>query len=108
MTMEARYLTSPGYAALVKETDLALVPLGAVEVYGPHLPLGADGIATFERAHPDLVLLDIRLPDMTGFDVLARIRDANPVVIMITGYGDVALAVPHAREELISELRRRG
>ena len=46
MTMEARFLTSPDYAALVKETDLALVPLGAVEVYGPHLPMGADGIAT--------------------------------------------------------------
>src|SRR5580698_9483414 len=54
---------------------------------------GADGIATFERARPDIVLLDVRLPDMTGFDVLARIRDANPVVIMVTGYGDVALAV---------------
>jgi DNA-binding NtrC family response regulator len=54
---------------------------------------GVEGIAAFERARPDLVLLDVRLPDMTGFDVLARIRDANPVVIMITGYGDVALAV---------------
>jgi two-component system, NtrC family, response regulator AtoC len=54
---------------------------------------GADGVAAFERARPDIVLLDVRLPDMTGFDVLARIRDANPVVIMITGYGDVALAV---------------
>jgi two-component system, NtrC family, response regulator AtoC len=64
---------------------------------GGHLVMkthtGADAIATFERAHPDLVLLDVRLPDMTGFDVLARIRDANPVVIMVTGYGDVALAV---------------
>ncbi len=54
---------------------------------------GAEGIATFERMRPDIVLLDVRLPDMTGFDVLARIRDANPVVIMVTGYGDVALAV---------------
>lgn len=27
-------------------TDLVLIPLGAVEVYGPHLPMGADGIAT--------------------------------------------------------------
>lgn len=44
--MEARFLNSPDYAALVAKTDLALVPLGAVEVYGPHLPLGADGIAT--------------------------------------------------------------
>jgi creatinine amidohydrolase len=34
------------FDALRKETDLVLIPLGAVEVYGPHLPLGADGIAT--------------------------------------------------------------
>ncbi len=34
------------FDALRAETDLALIPLGAVEVYGPHLPLGADGIAT--------------------------------------------------------------
>ncbi len=54
---------------------------------------GAEGIATFERMRPDIVLLDVRLPDMTGFDVLAHIRDANPVVIMVTGFGDVALAV---------------
>ena len=54
---------------------------------------GADGIATFERAHPDIVLLDVRLPDMTGFDLLEKIRDSNPVVIMVTGYGDVPLAV---------------
>jgi len=48
--MHARYLTSPDYAAAVRQTDLALIPLGAVEVYGPHLPLGADGIATDELA----------------------------------------------------------
>lgn len=29
-----------------KETDLVLIPFGAVEVYGPHLPMGADGIST--------------------------------------------------------------
>jgi creatinine amidohydrolase len=34
------------YAELQGKTDLVLVPFGAVEVYGPHLPLGADGIAT--------------------------------------------------------------
>jgi len=35
--------------ALAK-TDLALVPVGAVEVYGPHLPLGSDGFAAQEIA----------------------------------------------------------
>jgi creatinine amidohydrolase len=34
------------FDALRKETDLVLIPFGAVEVYGPHLPMGADGIST--------------------------------------------------------------
>lgn len=54
---------------------------------------GAEGIAAFERVRPDLVLLDVRLPDMTGFDVLAAIREHNPVVMMVTAYGDVPMAV---------------
>ncbi|HWZ57348.1 MAG TPA: sigma-54 dependent transcriptional regulator [Gemmatimonadaceae bacterium] len=54
---------------------------------------GEDGVAAFRRLRPDLVLLDVRLPDITGFDVLDRIRPDNAVVIMITAYGDVPLAV---------------
>ena len=54
---------------------------------------GAKGIELYERLKPDLVLLDVRLPDMTGFDVLTRIRADEPVVIMVTAYGDVAMAV---------------
>ncbi|MBM4193455.1 MAG: sigma-54-dependent Fis family transcriptional regulator [Gemmatimonadetes bacterium] len=54
---------------------------------------GADGIEAFRRVRPDLVLLDVRLPDMTGFDVLSRIRGDDAVVVMVTAYGDVAMAV---------------
>ena len=54
---------------------------------------GEEAIAAYEATRPDLVLLDLRLPDMTGFDVYARIREHSPVVIMITGHGDVPLAV---------------
>jgi two-component system response regulator AtoC len=54
---------------------------------------GAEGIESVRHGHPDLVLLDVRLPDMTGFDVLDRVREHNPVVIMITGHGDIELAV---------------
>jgi two-component system response regulator AtoC len=54
---------------------------------------GAEGIAAFNRLRPDLVLLDVRLPDMTGFDVLAAIREHHPVVIMVTAFGDVPMAV---------------
>jgi DNA-binding NtrC family response regulator len=54
---------------------------------------GESGIAIFNDAHPDIILLDVRLPDMTGFDVLERLRGENPVIVMMTGYGDVPLAV---------------
>ena len=54
---------------------------------------GAEAIAAYEASRPDLVLLDLRLPDMTGFDVYARIREHAPVVIMISGHGDIPLAV---------------
>ena len=54
---------------------------------------GEEAIAAYEASRPDLVLLDLRLPDMTGFDVYARIRQHAPVVIMISGHGDIPLAV---------------
>jgi len=59
---------------------------------------GVEGIESIKRMRPDLVLLDVRLPDMTGFDVLERVRDDHPVVIMITGHGDIELAVRAMQE----------
>jgi two-component system, NtrC family, response regulator AtoC len=54
---------------------------------------GQEGLNLFRRMRPDLVLLDVRLPDMTGFDVLEKIHEEHGTVIMITAYGDVPLAV---------------
>src|SRR5690349_687430 len=54
---------------------------------------GEEWIGAVRRSHPDLVLLDLRLPDLNGFEVLERVREQNPVVIMITGHGDVPDAV---------------
>ena len=41
------------------------------------------------------VLLDIRMPDMSGMEVLTRLHDRRPdlPVIMITGHGDITMAV---------------
>jgi DNA-binding response OmpR family regulator len=44
---------------------------------------GRTGLAAFERQEPDLVLLDLRLPDMVGFDVCRTIRNRSIVPIVI-------------------------
>lgn len=36
---------------------------------------GATGLRLMEKMKPDLVFLDVELPDMSGMDVLARLRD---------------------------------
>lgn len=54
---------------------------------------GSEGVESWRRVRPDLTLLDVRLPDMTGFDVLEQLRADGPVVIMITAHGDVPMAV---------------
>lgn len=56
---------------------------------------GKDGLKTFETKTFDFVLLDYRLPDITGMDVLLeikRVRPSVPVVIM-TSFTDIRTAV---------------
>lgn len=36
---------------------------------------GKEGIATALRHHPDLIMLDIRLPDINGYEVFQKIRE---------------------------------
>lgn len=43
---QVQFMNWVDFDELRQKTNLVLVPLGAVEVYGPHLPMGADGIAT--------------------------------------------------------------
>jgi len=50
---------------------------------------GTEGLAAFEQHPPDLVLLDLRLPDMSGFDVCRALRAKSIVpIIMITAQTD--------------------
>jgi DNA-binding response OmpR family regulator len=52
-------------------------------------PNGGDGLRDFEQHPPDLVLLDLRLPDMSGFDVCRSLRAESIVpIIMITAQTD--------------------
>ena len=49
------------------------------------------GIAAIEKHNPDIVFLDIQMPDGTGFDVLASIIDKNFEVVFITAHEEFAI-----------------
>jgi two-component system response regulator AtoC len=56
---------------------------------------GVAGFQAFEQRAPSLVIADIRMPGMSGLDLLSRIKAANAEapVILITAFGTVADAV---------------
>jgi len=80
---------------------------------------GADGLALHAREHPDLVILDIMLPAIDGFEVCRRIRSwSKTPILMLTARGDLEdrisgldlgaddyLVKPFSPRELLSRVR---
>ncbi|UCD78967.1 MAG: response regulator [Desulfobacterales bacterium] len=56
---------------------------------------GQKGLDIFTRERPGIVLTDIKMPGMSGIEVLKRIKeiDSTAEVIVITGHGDMDLAI---------------
>jgi DNA-binding response OmpR family regulator len=52
---------------------------------------GREGLRVFHRERPDIVILDVGLPDLDGWTVLERIRELSEVpVLMLTSHGQEA------------------
>jgi two-component system, OmpR family, KDP operon response regulator KdpE len=80
---------------------------------------GADAIVETARLRPDLIILDMSLPDMDGFEVLKRLREWTPTPVIILSVRDsdrdkVAaldagaddyLTKPFSVEELLARMR---
>ncbi len=84
-----RLLAGDGYS--VRQADCARAALGEVR-----------------KEHPDLVLLDICLPDTSGFEVLTEVKQINHriVVIVMTGYEstrDAVLAMKQGAYDYLSK-----
>lgn len=60
---------------------------------------GSEGVLLFQNESPDLVLCDLRMPDMDGLDVIREVTLKSSVtpVIVISGYGEIGDAVQALR-----------
>lgn len=53
---------------------------------------GFEAVEAIERHQPDLVFLDVQMPEMNGFEVLSALNSADlPVVIFVTAFDDFAV-----------------
>lgn len=84
---------------------------------------GNEAIEQIDRFRPDLVLLDVMLPGINGFDILQRVRQQpdyrNMAIIMLTAKGreveitkglalgaDAYITKPFSTRDLLAEVRR--
>src|SRR5579872_1688477 len=82
-----------GARVLVIDDDdirgLVVTPLGRAGVTTRDAPNGRDGLREFHAWRPDLVILDVSMPELDGWNVLERIRDMSAVpVLMLTARND--------------------
>lgn len=105
------------------EAVLAELVSMALRYEGWHIVTAADGasaIAAARAARPDAVVLDVMLPDMSGLDVLRKLRETNPNVPVLvltakdavedriaglTAGGDDYVTKPFSIEEVVLRLR---
>ncbi len=61
---------------------------------------GKSGLAGAKKKKPHAVMLDLRLPDINGLEMIDRLREIDPTVeiLMMTAYGDIPTAVSAIRK----------
>jgi len=52
-----------------------------------------EGLDTYDRVRPDVVVLDLHLPDSEGLGALEQLKSKNAAVVLLTGNGDIQTAV---------------
>jgi DNA-binding NtrC family response regulator len=83
----------------------------ALQVEGFHTGVasgGREGLDMLKKEPYDLVLLDLKMPDMDGMEVLGKIRSSWPdiKVIMISGYSTVDTAVKALRSGAVNFIQK--
>ncbi|MFL5463722.1 MAG: sigma-54-dependent transcriptional regulator [Gemmatimonadaceae bacterium] len=119
-------VAGPAPTVLVIDDEMGILDtiriLLKTEGFVPHTALGGKkGLEQIAALKPDLILTDVRMPDVTGLDILASVRAHDPeaVVILMTAQASLQSAIgavnngafyyiqkPFKNEELVTILRR--
>jgi FixJ family two-component response regulator len=80
------------------DIDMQTILSDTLELEGYKTSIAGDGneaLDVLTSTSPELILLDVKLPGMSGLELLEKIKKINQksVVIMLTGYGDIKDAV---------------
>jgi len=120
--MSIRILAVDAEPAITRMVKLNLERTGNYEVRTENL--GSQAVAAAREFHPDLILLDVMMPDMEGDEVAARLREepglSDTKIIFMTAIvtrddteamgsnigGNEFLAKPVRTEELIAAIER--
>ena len=79
---------------LIEDHFLARMALRSVLGGRPQISIvgeasdGEEGVHMFQQLQPDVVLLDLRLPKLSGFEVITRLRQISPVakIVVLSSY----------------------
>jgi DNA-binding NarL/FixJ family response regulator len=86
LSIDDHPLLREGISAMIRsQRDMALVAEAST---------GKEGLERFREHRPDITLMDLRLPDMNGVDVMATIRAEFPdarIIVLTTFEGDVEI-----------------
>src|SRR5262245_41961627 len=98
---------------LVIEDDAVIAELLThdLELEGYQVDIATDGLAGLERfksIKPDLLILDLRLPKLSGYDVCKTIRKdgSNTPIIMLTAKGqeaEKAVGLDHGADDYVTK-----
>ena len=94
--------------AVCQSIDMLLETVGIETVAYPSAAAALRGVPAGPADRPGCLIIDLRLPDRDGIDLLAALREAgvHKPAIMITGYGDVASAVRAMKEDVLDFLEK--
>src|SRR5580700_6235322 len=70
---------------------------------------GSDAVRTLTRERPDILFLDVQMPELNGFEVVRALQEPRPLIIITSAFDEYALRAfeVHAFDYLLKPFDRR-